>query len=84
MVIEIRLLSVSDLVVAEAKYQKLKNFKNSPSSRFTPLRPSSERKLSVFLSVYRKFEDEMKTNSFMKLCLNLELKFTHWKWLKKT
>ena len=79
-VIKMRLLNVSDLVAAEAKYHKLcrSSFENSPSSRLTPGRPTSERKMSVFLLMCRRLEDEMEIYTLTRVsCQNLELKFTH-------
>ena len=60
-VTEMMLLSISDSVAAEAKYHKscISSFENSPSTRLTPGRPTSEEKMSVFLSMCRKFEDAM-------------------------
>ena len=60
-VTEMRLLSVSDLVAAEAKYYKScrSSFKNLPSSHLTPGCPTSEEKMNVFLSMCPKSEDEI-------------------------
>ena len=60
-VTKMMLLSISDSVAAEAKYHKscISSFENSPSTRLTPGRPTSEEKMSVFLSMCRKFEDAM-------------------------
>ena len=61
MLVEMRLLSVSDLVAAEAMYQKSyrSSFEKPPASRLTSGRPISEGKMREFLSMCQKFEDEM-------------------------
>ena len=57
-VIKMSLLSVSDVVVVEAKYHKLclSSFQNLSSTRSTPGRPNSEGRMSVFLWICGKFE----------------------------
>lgn len=59
--IETRLLSVNDLVAAEARYHKScrSSFENKPSTNLTPGRPKSEGKINAFISMCEKFENEM-------------------------
>ena len=65
--VEMRLLSVSDLVAAEAMYHKScrSRFENPPSSYLTPGRPTSEGKMKTFLAMCEKFEDDMEVYTLL-------------------
>ena len=65
--VEARLLSLYDLVAAEARYHVAcrTNFENSMPKYSTPGRPTSTEKMTLFITACKKLEDDMEQSSIL-------------------